>query len=226
MARMAHGSHGSRMNAHGMVSLAQASAALGAAGKPAHHSTLSRYLDRFPEIPNEKRGRVRFVDLGVLLKHRGENILVAEKAAQVGQGADSVETELEPQIHGGALKRQHAVDGFQTKALGDANLRIKELRIAREEREFALEQGELVPAGEVQALLNATIQALLSELERAEAGLAAKFGRDVAAAVRQARKAALQKASDRLAELATKHLADPSAARMPVEEDVALEAAE
>lgn len=189
------------------VTLAQAAASLAETGDKVHVSNLSRYLDRFPEIPSEKQGKFRFVHLRRLRRHRTENPGVAASAqAPELFESDEVEVELEPQAHGGALKRSHKpeTDGFS--AMGDANLRTKLLKIREQELDLAEREGTLVPAQEVQTLLNAVVQTFVGELQRQEATFGLAHGRPAASDFRKAVKTAQQAASDRLIGLAHKHL--------------------
>lgn len=195
----------------GRVTLALAAAALKESGDPIHPSNLSRYLDRFPEIPQEKRGKYRLVDLPHLRAHRRANFLVAEKRSIRPEAWDADEAPL-LQVRNPAPRLADAEDDAADaqerpgNALTDANLRIKQLTIRERELDLAEREGSLVPAGEVQALLTSVTQALISELERQEQQLALRHGREVAADVRRARKAAQQAASDRLVEMAQKLL--------------------
>ena len=79
-----------------------------------------------------------------------------------------------------------------------ANLRIKQLQVRRAEREDALEVGDLVPAEQVLTVINTVMAIFVSELERAEVGIATLHGRPVAADFRKARKAAQSAAAAKL----------------------------
>lgn len=172
----------------GWVSVAAAAAALTAAGDPIDASNVSRYLQRFPEIPQEKPGKFRFVELEALKRHRATNVRVDEKR--------------------GAREDAHAVrePDPEPSAISSANLRLKELQIEERELDLAERAGKLVPHDQVLMVVNGVTATLIAELERQETLIASMFGREVAAEVRKARKLAQSKASVTLVELARKHL--------------------
>lgn len=204
------------MNAHAneFVTLQQAAVALAALGDTVHPSNLSRFLDRCDAqgvaVPNEKRGKYRWVHLPSLRRARAASSGVSELASAHGATlfdmraplASGVEVELEPQVHGGALKRSHAPAEPASSALGDANLRIKQLSIREKELDQAEREGRLISAGNVQSLLSVVMQTFVAELDRQEAGFSLAHGREAAIDFRKARKAAQKAASDRLVTLA------------------------
>ncbi len=178
----------------GWVSVAQAASALSAAGDAIDASNVSRYLARFAEIPQEKHGKYRFVDLARLVEHRGTNVLVGEKRAS---------RDIEPPAH--AVRAAEAEE-FQPSGINTANLRLKQLQIEERELDMAERAGKLVPDSEVLAVVNGVVLAMLAELERQETSIAVRFGREVAAEVRKARKAAQARASAKLIEEARRYL--------------------
>lgn len=198
----------------GWVTVADAAKALSAAGDLITAPNISRYLDRALDIPTEKKGKFRWVDLGALAAHRGTNILVGEKRAARGledePGAIAAQLPLAPRAPAAEADDEDADDtvggASKSSAINQANLRLKELAIRAKEREELIELGDLVPLPDVVALLSETFTTFIGELEREEASVALTLGRDAAAEFRRARKAAQQAASDTLVRVARERL--------------------
>ena len=66
----------------GWVTVAAAAAELTRAGDTIDASNVSRYLARNHDIPQEKEGKFRFVDLAALRAHRSTSVYVADKREQ------------------------------------------------------------------------------------------------------------------------------------------------
>lgn len=172
----------------GFVTVAQAAEELTRRGDRIDPSNVSRYLARNPEIASRKDGRCRYVDLAALIMHRSGNLL---SAARRDAGIDEDQDLDDPD----------SVVGLPTGVASEiqqANLRIKQLQVRRAEREDALEVGDLVPAEQVLTVINTVMAIFVSELERAEVGIASLHGRPVAADFRKARKAAQSAAAAKL----------------------------
>lgn len=191
----------------GWVTVAAAAAALTQAGDDIDPSNVSRYLARFSDIPSEKVGKYRWLDLAALVRHRADNVLVGEKrgardldpaqsVAPVGERRSRLVVDADDDLD----------DAAPTSAIGTANLTLKHLAIRDKELDLAERQGELVKADEVLAMLGGVLEALVSELERQEMLITTDFGREVGAAVRKSRRAAQAHAARRLGELAKIHL--------------------
>lgn len=133
------------------------------------------------------------MDLAALVMHRSGNLLSASRR-DAGLAAPSDE---ELDVDGGAPLPPGIASEIQ-----QANLRIKQLEVRRREREDALEVGDLVPAEQVLTVINNALATFVSELERAEVGIAAQHGRVIAADFRRARKEAQRVASIKLAQTA------------------------
>lgn len=177
----------------GFVTVAQAAAELTRRGDRIDASNVSRYLARNPEIASRKEGRCRYVDLAGLIVHRSGNLQSASRRDTVTPATldmdlgDESGTALPPGI---------------ASEIQQANLRIKQLEVRKREREDALEVGDLVPAEQVLNVINNALATFVSELERAEVGIAALHGRSIASDFRKARKDAQQAASIKLAQTA------------------------
>lgn len=177
----------------GFVTVAQAAAELTRRGDRIDASNVSRYLARNPEIASRKEGRCRYVDLAGLIVHRSGNLQSASRRDTVAPATldmdlgDESGTVLPPGI---------------ASEIQQANLRIKQLEVRKREREDALEVGDLVPAEQVLNVINNALATFVSELERAEVGIAALHGRGIASDFRKARKDAQQAASVKLAQTA------------------------
>lgn len=190
----------------GFVTVAEAAAELTRRGDAITAPNVSRYLDRNTEIATQKIGKYRYVDLAALILHRSGNVqshikrasLLAEEPAYASAVASSQPLDEAPEETGGG-------SGI-SRAIQEANLKLKQLQVREAERDEQLAVGELVPAAEVLSIITQTAQVLLSEFERAEVAMAAQFGRPIATAFRKVRKEAQAKAADRLARLAQAHL--------------------
>ena len=174
----------------GFVTVAQAAAELTRRGDRIDASNVSRYLARNPEITSRKEGRCRHVDLAALILHRSGNLQSASRRDTMAP----VEIDMELEDEGGIGLPVGIASEIQ-----QANLRIKQLEVRRREREDALEVGDLVPAEQVLTVINTVMATFVSELERAEVGIAALHGRAVSADFRKARKEAQRAASVKLA---------------------------
>jgi hypothetical protein len=128
------------------VTVADAAAALTAAGDKIDPSNVSRYLARFPELPQEKHGKFRFLDLAALVAHRGTNVLVSEKrvARELPDGPPP------PQITAGLageVEDEADDEGGATpsggSALNEANLQLKRLQIRDRELDLRVKEGSL-----------------------------------------------------------------------------------
>jgi len=174
-----------RTPAHeGWVTVAAAAAALTDAGDPIDPSNVSRYLARNPEVPQEKDGKFRYVDLVALKRHRNTSLYVADKRTAREPEAPP---EPKPSSRAAQSETDYAPPG---SALAAANLQLKQLDVRRREREEAVEEGRLIPAEEVQVLCAGMLEAYAAELARQEGKLATRWGREVAADVRKAHRAA------------------------------------
>lgn len=183
----------------GYVKVADAAAELTRRGDAITPSNVSRYLDRNPDISSEKHGRCRFVDLATLILHRSGNI--GSHAKQ----ASSLPAEVLPPVTADDTDNTGTGPTI-SRAIQEANLRLKELQVRDAEREEQLAIGELVPAAEVLSVVTQTAQVLLSEFERAEVSIASRHGRAIATDFRKVRKDAQAKAAERLAQLAQAQL--------------------
>lgn len=180
----------------GWVSVADAARALTATGDPIDASNVSKYLLRNPTIPQERRGKYRYVDLAELIMHRGGNaqsVARRDDIAPVEPAAD-LDADGSPLPPGIASEIQQA------------NLRLKQLQVRDKEREDALAVGDLVPAEDVLAVINGVMQTFVTELERVEMSIASRHGRVVAADFRKARKDAQTAAAGKLRTAAAKQL--------------------
>jgi len=173
----------------GWVSVADASKALTARGDAIDASNVSKYLLRNPDVPQERLGKFRYVDLAALILHRGGNF------QSIVRREVDIPLDVDPDGDDGG----EALPPGIASELQKANLRIKQLEVRKREREDALEVGDLVPAEQVLTVINNAFATFVSELERAEIGIAALHGRAIAADFRKARKDAQQKASAKLA---------------------------
>jgi hypothetical protein len=195
----------------GWVTVADAAAALTKAGDPIDPSNVSRYLARNDDVPSQRHGKFRWVDLQALQRHRSGSIFVAEKRDSRGvEPATAVRTAPLPMLtawddeeddEGGV-----AGSGSAAEELRQTNLAIKQVELRRRQREEAVEEGRLVPAEDLQAVLTAFVEAIKGELAREEMALQTRLGREVASEVRRAHRQALGAASRRLAAAAKEHL--------------------
>ncbi|TAJ46028.1 MAG: hypothetical protein EPO54_06100 [Brevundimonas sp.] len=172
----------------GWVSVADASKALTAMGDVIDASNVSKYLLRNEDIPQERVGKFRYVELASLILHRGGNLQSVSRrdlteGLKRGNVDDGEEAALPPGI---------------ASEIQQANLRLKQLQVRDKEREDALAVGDLVPASDVLAVINGVMQTFVTELERVEMSIATRHGRVVAADFRKARKDAQAAASSKL----------------------------
>lgn len=200
----------------GFVTVAEAAAELTRRGDAITAPNISRYLDRNTDIASEKIGKFRYVDLAALILHRSGNVQSHSKRASVLAPAPSpLVLDEAPDETGGANG-----SGI-SRAIQEANLRLKQLQVRDAEREEQLAVGELVPAAEVLSLMTQVAQVFLSEFERAEVSMAAQFGRPIATAFRKVRKEAQAKAADRLSRLAQADLHESVAGAIAAEQPFA-----
>lgn len=185
----------------GWVTVAAAAAALTEAGDPIDASNVSRYLARNRDVPSEKQGKYRLVDLEKLKAHRRTSVYVADKREA---------RELEPMRPAFAPSATADDDdepvGRPNSALAAGKLELQQLDLRKRRREEAVEEGRLVPVEELQTVVAAMMGAFVGELARQEQHLVAKFGREVGAEVRKAHKAARTAAAASLVDAAQKVL--------------------
>lgn len=197
----------------GFVTVAQAAAELTRRGDKIDASNVSRYLARNDSIPSRKQGRCRYVDLAALIHHRSGNVQsTIRRDLQAPPAAPSAEVEDD-----GAEPGSSPARGISAE-IQQANLRLKQLQVLEKEREEQLATGDLVPVGDVLAVLTGAMQTFVAELERAEMSIASHHGRLVAAAFRKARKAAQTAASTKLKQAADKQLHPDVASRVRAEQ--------
>jgi hypothetical protein len=193
----------------GFVTVAEAAAELTRRGDAITPPNVSRYLDRNTDISSEKAGKYRYVDLAALIMHRSGNVQShAKRDAALPSPAPASVVEDDGAEGGGANS-----SGI-SRAIQEANLRLKNLQVRDAEREDQLAEGELVPAADVLSVVTMSLQAMISELERAEVSIAARHGRAVATDFRKSRKEAQAKAAEQLTRLAKKHLHPAVAAQL------------
>lgn len=195
----------------GWVTVADAAKALTAAGDPIDASNVSRYLARNTDIPTEKNGKFRWVDLAALKAHRNTSVFVADKRETRDPELLSAPA-LEPPSFAGRDDEDEAPTRANSE-LARTKLEIQQLELRKRQREEALEQGELVPISDLQTVVSGMMGAFIGELARQEQHLAAKFGREVGAEVRKAHKAARAAAADRLVRAAQEVLRPNAAAQ-------------
>lgn len=195
----------------GWVTVAAAAEALSRAGDQIDASNVSRYLARFPTLPQRKVGKFRYLDLKALAAHRKTNVLVGEKQAY-REAPDPV-LALQPKPSARRVIElddeddDDAPQGDRAPSeLNQANVDLKRLKIREAQMDLDEREGRLVPDRDVLSLISGVVQTLVAELERQEGVLAASHGREVAAIVRRGRKAAQAAAGRKLLELARKHL--------------------
>lgn len=195
----------------GWVTVAAAAQALTEAGDPIDASNVSRYLARNDDVPSEKHGKFRWVDLEALKAHRSTSVYVADKREARDQ--EPVRTAVAPSR---VVEEDDEPVGRPSSALAATKLEIQQIELRRKRREEQVEAGELVPIGDLQTVVSGMMGAFVGELARQEQHLAAKFGREVGAEVRKAHKAARTAAAARLVEAAQKIL-KPDAADQVVD---------
>ncbi|WP_312126551.1 hypothetical protein [Brevundimonas sp.] len=191
----------------GYVTVADAAKELGRRGDTIDASNISRYLARNPDIATIKIGKYRYVDLAALILHRGGNLQSITKRDSAVQPAP-VAVPVDDTSGEGAASQGSGI----SRAIQEANLRLKELQVRDAERDEKIALGELVPAAEVISIVTTVAQVLIAEFERGEISIAAKHGRSVSADFRKIRKDAQTRAAERLAQLAQAQL-HPSVAR-------------
>lgn len=185
----------------GFVTVAEAAAELTRRGDAITPPNVSRYLDRNPDIAAEKHGKYRYVDLAALILHRSGNVQSHAKRDAALPAPSSM-----PAAEDDGAESGGSTSSGISRAIQEANLRLKELQVRDAEREDQLAEGELVPAADVLSVVTMALQAMISEFERAEVSIAARHGRIVAADFRKSRKEAQAKAAEQLMRLAKKHL--------------------
>jgi hypothetical protein len=195
----------------GWVTVVKAAAALTDSNDQIDASNVSRYLARFPEIPQRKVGKFRYVDLVVLRQHRAGNVLVSEKQASREIAPPKVNA-----VRAAAIEDDSDDDANNLvgSAVQQANLRLKNLQIRERELDIAEREGALIADVEVLALLSGTMEAFVAALEREEVSIATNHGREFASAFRKGRKNAQAVAAGKLLELAQKFLPDSLAGRV------------
>lgn len=193
----------------GFVTVVEAAAELTRRGDAITAPNVSRYLDRNPDISAEKLGKYRYVDLAALILHRSGNVQSHAKRDAALPGPSPIPAVEDDGAEGGG-----STSSGISRAIQEANLRLKELQVRDAEREDQLAEGELVPAADVLSVVTMSLHAMISELERAEVSIAARHGRAVATDFRKARKEAQAKAAEQLTRLAKKHLHPAVAAQL------------
>lgn len=198
----------------GWVTVAKAAAALTDSKDRIDASNVSRYLARFPEIPQRKVGKFRYVDLVVLRQHRASNVLVSEKQAARELAPDKVNAVRSAPAPAVDEEEGDDANNLVGSAVQQANLRLKNLQIRERELDIAEREGALIADVEVLALLSGTMEAFVAALEREEVSIATSHGREYASAFRKGRKNAQAVAAGKLLELAQKFLPDSLAAQV------------
>lgn len=198
----------------GWVTVADAAAALTAAGDPIDASNVSRYLARNPGVPSEKVGKFRWVDLQALAEHRRSSVYVADK--REARAVEAPRAPLPPDLDAD----DHSASAPMTPQARN-KLLIQELEIRERLRKEAEAEGRLVPVDDFQVVISAMMGAFAAELARHEANLTARFGAPVGIAVRQAHWEARAAAAARLKAAAQEVLkaaaVERAAAAEPVE---------
>lgn len=198
----------------GWVTVVKAAAALTDSRDPIDASNVSRYLARFPEIPQRKVGKFRYVDLVALRQHRAGNVLVSEKQASREVAPVKVNAVRAAPIEPIDDEDGDDANNLVGSAVQQANLRLKNLQIRERELDIAEREGALIADVEVLALLSGTMEAFVAALEREEVSIATNHGREFASAFRKGRKNAQAVAAGKLLELAQKFLPDSLAGRV------------
>jgi hypothetical protein len=184
----------------GWVTIAMAAAALTDAGDKIDASNVSRYLARNDDIPQERAGKYRFVDLKALMRHRNTSLFVADK--RQAREDDASVLPVPPS----AADEEAAAAAPAGSPLAQANAELKQIELRRKRREEEVEVGSLIPADEVQMLCAGMMEAFAAELARQEAQLTSRHGREIGIDIRKAHRAARAAASARLIEAATKSM--------------------
>lgn len=193
----------------GWVTLAAAAAALTEAGDPITAPNVSRYLDRNPEVPQEKGAKFRFVDLEALKAHRSSSVFVAEKreARDLGE-LDRPRAAFAPAR---ATDQDEETTDRPGSPMAQAKLEAQLLDLKRKRREDEIEEGRLVPVEDLQTVISGMMGAFTAELARQEAAFTLKYGADVGVAFRKAVRDARAKAAERL-KAAAEEVLHPKAA--------------
>lgn len=195
-----------------MVSIAQAAAALTAAGDRITPSNVSRYVERFKEaIPSRKEGRVRLVDFVALAEHRNTNVRVSDK--QFARGVEVAPPPILPAleiapplpVQATAGSAEGAIDP-EEGTLNDIQRALKILELRKRQREEDLADGQVVPSKEVLELLSVLAMTIFTGWEQQEPLYAQRFGRDAAAAFRKTRKDVQASTSRTLLDIVRRHL--------------------
>lgn len=193
----------------GWVTVADAAAALTRAGDTIDASNVSRYLARNDDVPSEKHGKFRYVDLEALKAHRNSSLFVADKQlARETEPAQAMRTPVAVDVDDGG---EDPGASAGSSALQATNLELKMIDLRRKRREEQVELGELVPVEELRTVLSATMGAMIAEMARQETVLTAKLGREAGVEIRKAFRAARSAASERLV-LAAQQVLKPGAA--------------
>ena len=176
----------------GWVTVAAAASELSRTGDTIDASNVSRYLARNREIPQQKVGKFRYVDLAALKEHRGASVFVADKREH---------REHEPMrtpVASPRLDDDDDAPSAPNSAMAQTKLEIQQLELRKRQREDAVEHGRSVPTEDLQTVVSAIMGAFTAELSRQETALTAKFGSQVGAAVRLAHREARSAAAKRL----------------------------
>ncbi len=219
--------------AAGYVTVAAASEALTRGGDPINPSSLSKYLTRNPHVPQMRQGKYRYVLLASLVEDRNRSIYVAEKRDARGVVRPSFRIPLpeEPLRSGieapapaplpldevAEIENSESQGGSAIEKLHRVRLERQQIDLRRAQRDEAIEDGRLVPAKDVQAVLTAFTEAIKGELARQEMAIQTRMGREVAVEVRKANRQALLAASRRLVAAAQEHLKPAAATSVAID---------
>jgi len=210
----------------GMVPVHRAAALLSATGKPVHPSNISRYLARFKDIPQEKRGKVRLVDFESLSKHRAENVNVIEKEAALPLPGGAVTTD--PGAAPPSLGAAEPETSDAPKSGSEANeitLQLKRINLRTAELDLAERERKLIATEEVFGLLSTVMGAFIEALAQQEGEVTMGFGAQVGAEFRRRRKAAQAAAAAKLSAEAQR-LLEPADAGKAMDAAIASESSE
>ncbi|WP_271145358.1 hypothetical protein [Brevundimonas sp. NIBR10] len=186
------------------MTVVAAATALTRAGDRIDASNVSRYLARNVDIPQEKIGKCRFVDLAALKAHRNTSVFVHDK-----RHVRDLDPAPEP-VSAHAVRPVPELDdeprGDIASPLQAANIELKLIELRKKQREEAVDAGLLIPADDLQAVVMGMMDAFTSELARQETTLTAALGREAGARIRKAHRAARAAAATRLIEAANEIL--------------------
>lgn len=199
---------------NGWVTVADAAEQLTAMGDRIDASNVSKYLLRNRDVPQERRGKYRYVDLVALKAHRNTSLYVADKRQARDIDASQPTSFGRAVVQMADLEDESPASGGS--AIANANLELKQLELRKRLREEALETGALVHAEEVRTICTGMLEAYAAELARQEGQLTAKLGREIGMQIRKAHRAARMAAVTRMIEAAGQQM-DPGPA---VDEDV------